>query len=226
MGALLAVGDRLGQEPAPRRENIDELLLRHRAAQLADAAEKGDRVRTIELLNAHTDPNRADERARLPLHGAAFAGAADVVRPLLDARADANLADVVHGNRPLQIAAWEGHVEVARLLIHGRASVDAADKRGWTPLYSAAGRGHLATVQLLLSSRADPALAAEVGGPGVTPLQAATTGRHLPVAQAIRDARASAVAPATPVRRRSKRALTKLTTELHRCLQTLGCRCA
>mmetsp|Transcript_53984 Transcript_53984/g.144628 ORF Transcript_53984/g.144628 Transcript_53984/m.144628 type:complete len:226 (-) Transcript_53984:36-713(-) len=225
MGAWLAPSDRPGGEPAGGR-SIPELLLRHRAAQLADAAGRGDHVRAHELLEANADPNLADEQGRLPLHQAAFAGATEIVKELLATRADTNRADALHGNRPLQIASWEGHIEVTRRLLEAKAGVDAADGRGWTPLCSAADRGHLSTVQLLLASRADPSLAAVVSRTSVTPSQAALKGSHLKVHQAIREAQAGIAASDAIVRRPSKRLLAALSADLHRCLQGFKCMCA
>lgn len=193
--------DRPGRETSGRRD-IEELLKRHRAAQLADFAMSCDRERVRELLAAHADPNHADERGRLPLHAAVFAGKAEVVREILEARADANLAERdLHGNRPLQIAAWQGHAEVTKLLLQSSASVDVTDGRGWTPLCSAAEQGHVATVQVLVHHRADPGRAAAVAGRGsVTPLQAAAKGGHIEVAQVLKEALAKNATTESPGR--------------------------
>mmetsp|Transcript_104142 Transcript_104142/g.335804 ORF Transcript_104142/g.335804 Transcript_104142/m.335804 type:complete len:251 (+) Transcript_104142:59-811(+) len=170
--------------------DIEAVLRSHRAAQLADNAMRRDRDSVRELLAASADPNCPDEAGRLALHAAAYAGATEVVREMLLARADANLAERERqGNRPLQIAAWMGHTEVTKLLLRASASADATDGRGWTPLCSAAEQGHAATVQVLLSQRAEPGRHASVAGRGsVTPLQVAARGGHVEVAQVLKEA--------------------------------------
>lgn len=189
-GSWFQVQDRPNREVTGGRRNIEDRLKRHKAAQLADAAMERDKIRVEELLKENADPNAADERGRLPLHAAAFSGASEVIRLLLGARSDPNLVERGgNGNLALQIAAWQGHAQAARVLVDGGACVASVDDQGWSPLCSAAAQGHAATVRVLLQAGADPNQAVVVAGRGtITPLQAAAKGRHVEVAQALREA--------------------------------------
>lgn len=175
------------------RRGIEQRLKCHKAALLTDAAMSRNLTRVSELLADNADPNVADDRGRLPLHAAAFAGATEVLRLLLEARADANLPEQrQEGNLSLQIAAWQGHTEVTRLLVEHSANLEAVDERGWSALCSAASQGHTATVRLLLKYAADPNRAVAVTGLGtMTPLQAAAKGRHVEVAQVLKEVTAN-----------------------------------
>ena len=90
---------------------------------------------------------------RSPLVAATAAGHVGVVEQLLQCGAHVDSTHM-YQMTCLHIACNKGyHKVVAALLDHG-ASINAQDKRGWTPLYHAAQRGHLPCVQLLLSTDA------------------------------------------------------------------------
>ena len=90
-----------------------------------------------------------------PLEWAARKGHAEVVKVLLDNRADANVSRHVDGVTPLYIAAQNGHTEVVKLLLNNKADVNASKHNGVTPLYLAAQNGHTQVVKLLLDNKAD-----------------------------------------------------------------------
>ncbi|CAE8736436.1 unnamed protein product, partial [Polarella glacialis] len=199
-GGWFQSGESSGQKesntgPANGRREIEDRLIRHKAALLTDASMSGDQARVQELLSENADPNMSDEQGRLPLHAATFAGATAVLSSLLDARADANLREQGDGNRSLQIAAWQGHLEATELLLDNRADVEAVDERGWSPLCSAASQGHASVVRLLVQKGADPRRDVAVAGQGtMNALQAAAKGRHVEVAQVLKEALANAPA--------------------------------
>ena len=68
-----------------------------------------------------------------PLHLAAFAGRAEVVRLLLESGASVHAVDRA-ANTPLHLSATAGHVAVSRLLLERGASVRAVANDGATPL--------------------------------------------------------------------------------------------
>ena len=94
------------------------------------------------------------------LRTAAMYGSADVVRFLVDCRADIYATDKINGMIPLHEAAYSGHVESTKILIAAGTHVDARSLSECTPLILAAKAGAragdtLAAVQTLLAARAD-----------------------------------------------------------------------
>eukprot|EP00927_Polykrikos_kofoidii_P036067 TRINITY_DN30496_c0_g2_i2.p1 TRINITY_DN30496_c0_g2~~TRINITY_DN30496_c0_g2_i2.p1 ORF type:complete len:236 (+),score=39.79 TRINITY_DN30496_c0_g2_i2:215-922(+) len=179
-----------GSRESNGQQDVQALLLKHHSARLYDAAMRGEVEITQEILAARADPNYADESGRLPLHAGAHSGCPEVVKLLLDARADANAAETCsNGGLALQIAAWSGYTEVTRLLLLRSACPNTADGRGWTPLVSAAEQGHVGTAQALLDRRADPAKASRPlrRGKAITPLMAAQEARQVRVGLLLRD---------------------------------------
>eukprot|EP00929_Paragymnodinium_shiwhaense_P054917 TRINITY_DN27526_c0_g1_i2.p1 TRINITY_DN27526_c0_g1~~TRINITY_DN27526_c0_g1_i2.p1 ORF type:complete len:216 (+),score=43.32 TRINITY_DN27526_c0_g1_i2:145-792(+) len=72
-----------------------------------------------------------DQLGWRPLHRAAFAGGADVMRLLLERKPDIAARDL-DGLQPLHVAASGGHVECCRLLLHAGARATAPDNNGLT----------------------------------------------------------------------------------------------
>jgi ankyrin repeat protein len=79
-----------------------------------------------------------------------------VVRALIEASADVNMAATDDGVSPLCIAAHKGHETVVRALIETGADVNKAKDNGVTPLsvsmipvYNVDQGGHAAIVQIL-----------------------------------------------------------------------------
>jgi len=89
-----------------------------------------------------------------PLVRAAFCNHVDVVRLLLEFRAEVDQRDA-WGKTPLIAAAKEGHDECVRVLLDAGAAVDACEREGRCALYYACYEGHTSTAQLLLDRGAD-----------------------------------------------------------------------
>ncbi|KAJ4454749.1 hypothetical protein PAPYR_10477 [Paratrimastix pyriformis] len=109
------------------------------------------------LLDHHVNPRVADPRTGLtPLHVAAMAGDAPVIRLLL-AHPEMGLvaAGMIdnNGRTPLSHAAEQGQIEAVRAICEAGIAPDEVnrpDKDGWTSLHWAAAFGHLAVLGALL----------------------------------------------------------------------------
>ncbi|CCM04321.1 uncharacterized protein FIBRA_06492 [Fibroporia radiculosa] len=98
--------------------------------------------------------NALDADGRAPLHWAASSGAIDVVRDLLDRKAEVNLGDT-NGWTPLHIAASAGSEDVVRELVGAGADVNARNDKGITPLHYAASKSRVDIGRLLVARGAD-----------------------------------------------------------------------
>ena len=81
-------------------------------------------------------------------------GHAEVVRTLLLAGANPNVAERATGSFPLHPAVKEGHVTTVAALIDGGADVNVVEVDGQTPLYIAAEEGSGEIVRLLVAAGA------------------------------------------------------------------------
>jgi ankyrin repeat protein len=140
----------------------------------------------VRLAERGAEVDAKDKSGRTPLHLAVEAAArgrgAEIVRALLDAKADVNSADA-SGTNALQLACRAGLTPVVKLLLER-----GADVKSGNPLHVAAARGHGAIVRLLLDRDA-PADA--VGAEGWTPLHAGAAGGFADVVRALVGKRAA-----------------------------------
>ena len=96
----------------------------------------------------------ADVNLGCPLLRAAYCNHVDVVRLLLEFRAEVDRRDT-WGKIPLIAAAKEGHDECVRILLDAGADVDTCEENGKDALYYACSAGHTSTARLLLDRGAD-----------------------------------------------------------------------
>jgi len=123
---------------------------------LGIAAVYGHRDVVAALLNAGADINATDLNGTA-LHRAAANGNVDIVKLLIEKKADVNtkMPSGRHkGATPLFDAARSGSAEVVRLLLAGGAVVDAPTENGVTPLMVASMEGHTAVIDALAGSGA------------------------------------------------------------------------
>jgi len=113
--------------------------------RLVDAVSLGSVSKVQELLSAGTI--MVADMAE-PLCEASYEGHLDVVKLLLEARADVTAVDK-YGATPLHKASAKGHIDVVKLLVELGADVAAADKVEKTPLHKASDRGHIDVVEFL-----------------------------------------------------------------------------
>jgi ankyrin repeat protein len=156
-------------------------------SDIYDAAGTGDLGRVKALLVANVDVNapRADDGVTALMTASEF-GHLDVVRVLLDAKAEVN-AKMNNGGTALILASSYGHLDVVRALLDAKADANAKAGNGGMALMLASEKGHFEVVQALLDAKAD------VNGKandGMTPLIFASQFGHLDVVQTLLAAKA------------------------------------
>ena len=127
------------------------------------AAEHGDQDLTARLLKAGANPGAGTRIGQhTPLHLAAKAGHASVLRLLVNAKADVS-ALTTTGAAPLHFAAASGSSEAVTILLDAGADVNVREPQwGQTPLMFAAASGRTDVVKALLARGADAAATAKV----------------------------------------------------------------
>ncbi len=110
-----------------------------------------------ERLKAGANVNKRNESGRSPLAAAAANGHLEVVKILLEHRAnvDSGGKDGDVTTSALIFAAGAGHIEVVKALLDKKASMDA-DLEGRTPLFVAVNGGYRALTKCLIDHGADP----------------------------------------------------------------------
>ena len=119
-------------------------------AQLIQAAEAGDTVAVLALLQGGAEINSRDERGRTAVMAATHANQVDTVRTLIEAGADINLRDNRSDN-PFLYASAEGLIDIEQLTIEASADTRLTNRFGGTALIPAAERGHVEIVRQLLT---------------------------------------------------------------------------
>lgn len=128
-----------GESPLPDTERMELQLVilplrQEKSPALIHAAQLGDLTSLTSLLEDGQDPNATNGHFS-PLWAAACHGRLKVVKLLLQARADMEIADVEEQRSPLLIAADHGHWDVLHHLLEERANVNHVDSRQRTPLF-------------------------------------------------------------------------------------------
>ncbi|XP_061078085.1 B-cell lymphoma 3 protein homolog isoform X2 [Conger conger] len=93
-----------------------------------------------------------------PLHLAVQNGNKNLVKLLLNSRADIDAVDIKSGRSPLVHAVENKNIEMVNFLIENRCNVNAQSYSGNTALHSACGRGQVEVVRVLLRNGADSSL--------------------------------------------------------------------
>ena len=150
---------------------------------IIDAALGGYNEIVIALLNKGADKDSPAENGRTPLMEASRKGHLPVVKTLLDADADVNLAArgeddpaeyVGNNSTVLHFATTGGHLGVVNaLLSKGGLEIDAVGDDGHTALHLAVMEGSLPIIETLLVAGADPDSRVPASGNHECPLELA-----------------------------------------------------
>lgn len=132
-------------------------------ASLLEAVQTANPYAVSSLLAQGADVNCRGEDGSAPVHYAATAGDASMLRVLLEARADPNIA-TPYRDTALHLAAACGNAEVVELLLAAGADALAEDDEGATPAHAARLRGQFHVVAALESADLAPSLAAQLSG--------------------------------------------------------------
>ena len=125
------------------------------AAQIATAAENGDREAVRALLKKGLDVNAAQGDGTTALHWAAMKGDAEMARMLVVAGANVRATTRIGAYTPLYLAAKGGYSDVFAVLLAGGADAKAATSNGTTPLMIAAAAGDTKSINSLIENGAD-----------------------------------------------------------------------
>ena len=163
----------------PRQEKIDLLF---------DAISNNNinEVKRFIRKNANLNSQIANTKVT-PLHLAVQKGNLDIVKILLEAKADPNLASI-DGATPLHLAALSGNLGVVEALLKADAKPNLAMNDGYTPLHLALQKGNLGVVKVLLKAKANPNL---VMNDNITPLHLAIQIGNLDIVKALLEAKAN-----------------------------------
>ncbi len=136
--------------------DVVEILLEHGAEVnvINDAKESiideaiyhGNR-KVVELLIA--------SGVNINIHHAAYIGALEKVRSLIEDGSNINTKEKAGGRTPLHRAVEGGHKEVIKLLLENEADINIKNNSGETPLKNAVKLGYREIAELLISSSAD-----------------------------------------------------------------------
>ncbi len=129
------------------------------------------------LINAGADLEvRFGEYERTPVHCAAICGYADILKCLLDAKAQINAVDTEQG-RALDMTS---SVECAQVLLDYGADINACDERGLTPLITAVSWNRMKMVKFFVEQGAKIDLVTHNGN---SALCVAAMNSNLPIVQ-------------------------------------------
>jgi len=116
----------------------------------------GDANGTRRALAGKADPNSVDVNCRgeTAMHKAAEGGCVNVIRMLLQYRADVDPIDRMYSQIPLHRAADNGHTDAVNVLLEHSSDPNKQDRYGETALHKAAKAGHLDAIVALVDGKA------------------------------------------------------------------------
>ena len=144
--------------------------------RLFDAARKGDAAAVKALLDGGLDVNTKFRYGATALSYASDKGHLEVVKLLLERKADVNVKDTFYGATPIIWAAQKGHAKIVEALL--AAGAEGRDDA----LQIAASEGQLELVKVVLAAGGLKAEALSGA------LSAATRGKHAEIAELLKQA--------------------------------------
>lgn len=121
---------------------------------LIEAARSGDVEKAKYALEKGAGVNERNKHGATGLYTAAGQGKADILRLLLERKADVDFRFPEYKLTPLMAAASAGHSEAVQVLVGHKADMELGDVNDETALMKAAARGHVEVVKILLAKGA------------------------------------------------------------------------
>ncbi|KAF4697172.1 hypothetical protein FOZ60_011845 [Perkinsus olseni] len=141
--------------------------------RVLQAARKGDFAAVVECVEAIDCSTASNQYGLTPLHAAVSGGSEEVIRLLVERRAEIDKPDR-SGFTPLYVALTRNRLACVKLLLELGASIEFRNQDGATALHVAASLGREEIAQLLIDEGADvnaknnvgntPAMAAAMAG--------------------------------------------------------------
>ncbi|MGY0633505.1 ankyrin repeat domain-containing protein [Luteimonas sp. A478] len=126
------------------------------ASLLVWAIDRGLVDGAMALLEGGADPNHPDADGTTPVHAAAFADDAALLRAVLAHGGNPDVRNPVTGASPLAASILNRNAEPMRILLEAGADPDLADRNQDTPLHVAARTNKGEAILLLLERGASP----------------------------------------------------------------------
>lgn len=160
--------------------------------KIFEQIDAGDEAVVLELIESDLsgDVNVADETGTTPLLLAASLGKVDIVKALMDKKADLMASDL-EGDNVLMMAISQNHLDVVQILLNATDSVDpdVPNKIGQTPLMKAVSKNNGEVVQKLLELKVNVNATSQAGK---TALVEAVEKKHMDLADTLLSAGAQA----------------------------------
>ena len=132
-------------------EGSEELSKMEMGSQLLKAAQKGDIIRTKELIEMGVDVNHSDKHGSTAVHLSAQGGHIEAIK-LLNNKAKPNEPDAM-GNTPVYIAANRGHGHIVQFFMDAGVSVNTiTQEHNRTILHLAIINSHEAIIRRILTT--------------------------------------------------------------------------
>eukprot|EP00931_Biecheleriopsis_adriatica_P054841 TRINITY_DN32310_c0_g1_i1.p1 TRINITY_DN32310_c0_g1~~TRINITY_DN32310_c0_g1_i1.p1 ORF type:complete len:1005 (-),score=233.26 TRINITY_DN32310_c0_g1_i1:183-3197(-) len=122
---------------------------------MAGDVEEIERLLAAGLVDVSGSESRSSA-GETPLFTAAIHGHVEVVKLLLDEKADPNMPKSTDGMTPAAAACAEGQYQILDMLLEAQADPNLASQEGATPLLMATQENHTKLMERLLVARADP----------------------------------------------------------------------
>lgn len=116
---------------------------------VVEAAAKGDLARVKDIVLQNPDRVNAKHESKTALQLASYEGKTDVIKFLLENKADVNLADE-EGDTALHFAAFGQEEKCMELLLQKGAKLNTQNKKGQTSLHITIGKGSVPCTRLLI----------------------------------------------------------------------------